>query len=76
VQDVAEVGDPLRRWVGKAAAGLLAVYLVAMASSVGWGDVARYAVPVEIGAALLVSACPAVRGRRAAAIPLRGAAAS
>lgn len=47
-----------RRWVGKAAAALLTVYLVAMASSVGWGEVDRYALPVLIGGALLLSGCP------------------
>ena len=57
-----------RRWVGKAAAGLLTCYLVAMATSVGWGDVARYALPVEIGAALLVTVGPPLRvGRPAVA---------
>ncbi|WP_433786929.1 DoxX family membrane protein [Actinomycetospora sp. CA-101289] len=47
-----------RRWVAKAAAGLLTIYLLAMASTVGWDDVARYALPIEIGGALLVSVCP------------------
>ncbi len=55
-----------RRWVGKAAAGLLTVYLVAMASSVGWGEVARYALPIEIGGALMLTVCP---GRRPGATP-------
>lgn len=55
-----------RRWVGKAAAGLLTVYLVAMASSVGWGEVARYALPIEIGGALLLSVSPS---RRPASTP-------
>jgi hypothetical protein len=50
-----------RRWAGKAAAGLLTFYLVAMAASVGFGDVARYALPLEIGAALLVTVCPTAR---------------
>lgn len=50
-----------RRWVGKAAAGLLTCYLLAMATSVGWAEVARYAVPVLIGAALLVTVCPPLR---------------
>jgi hypothetical protein len=50
-----------RRWVGKAAAGLLTFYLVAMATSVGFDDVARYALPLEIGAALLVTVCPTAR---------------
>jgi hypothetical protein len=60
-----------RRWVGKAAAGLLAVYLVAMATSVGWDDVATYALPAQIGAALLVTVCPA---RRPAGEPVTAAA--
>lgn len=50
-----------RRWVGKAAAGLLLVYLVAMATSVGWAEVARYAMPIEIGGALLLTVSPARR---------------
>lgn len=50
-----------RRWTGKAVAGLFVVYLVAMASSVGADEVARYAVPVLVGGALLVSACPSAR---------------
>jgi hypothetical protein len=54
-----------RRWAGKAAAGLLMFYLVAMAASVGFGDVARYALPLEIGGALLVTVCPAARPRPA-----------
>jgi hypothetical protein len=54
-----------RRWAGKAAAGLLTFYLVAMAASVGFGDVARYALPLEIGGALLVTVCPAARPRPA-----------
>lgn len=53
------------RWAGKAAAGLLTVYLVAMGTSVGWAEVARYAVPVEIGGALLVTvARPTLQGWR------------
>ncbi len=47
-----------RRWAGKAAAGLLAVYLAAMATSVGWGDAARDALPIEIGGALLLTGAP------------------
>jgi hypothetical protein len=61
-----------RRWVGKAAAGLLTVYLVAMATSVGWDDVATYALPAQIGAALLVTVCPTRRPARdelTAAVP-------
>ena len=53
-----------RRWVAKAAAGLLTVYLVAMAFSLGPAAVARYAVPVLIGGALLVSTCPRARPGR------------
>ena len=44
-----------RRWVGKATAGLLFCYLVAMAASVGWGEVARYGVPILVGGALLAT---------------------
>lgn len=58
-----------RRWVGKALAGLLLTYMVAMASSVGLGEVATYGVPVLVGGALLVSASPA--RRRTTADPLR-----
>ncbi len=46
------------RWAGKATAGLFAVYLVAMAASPVRQDVLRYAMPVLIGGALLVSATP------------------
>jgi len=56
-----------RRWAGKAAAGLLTFYLVAMATSVGFDDVARFALPLEIGAALLVTVCPTARPRPAPA---------
>jgi hypothetical protein len=52
-----------RRWVGKATAGLLFCYLVAMAASVGWGEVARYGVPIQVGGALLVTVFG--RGREA-----------
>lgn len=48
-----------RRWTGKATAGLLGVYLVSMGVTVGWSEVALYAVPVLVGGALLVSATPA-----------------
>lgn len=58
-----------RRWVGKAAAGLLTVYLLAMATSVGWSEVARYALPVEIGGALLVTVCPPLRPARTLVSP-------
>jgi hypothetical protein len=55
-----------RRWVGKATAGLLVVYLVAMSLTVGADAVATFGVPVLVGGALLVSTCPARRpaGRR------------
>jgi len=55
------------RWTGKAAAGLLTCYLVAMGLSVGWAEVARYAVPVEIGGALLVTVASVGVGTREAA---------
>lgn len=55
-----------RRWTGKAAAGLLAIYLVAMALAIGLDEVATYAVPILIGGALLTSACTV---RRPAAAP-------
>jgi uncharacterized membrane protein YphA (DoxX/SURF4 family) len=48
-----------RRWVGKAAAGLLVVYLISMAASGGLDPIATYAVPVLVGGALLISASPA-----------------
>jgi len=35
-----------------------------MASSVGWSSVARYALPVVIGGALLLGACPKPAPRR------------
>ncbi len=44
------------RWVGKATAGLLTIYLAAMLATVGFGAVARYAVPILIGGALVASA--------------------
>jgi hypothetical protein len=50
-----------RRWAGKAAAGLLAVYLVAMGFAIGLTEVARFALPIQIGGALLVSAAPSRR---------------
>lgn len=50
-----------RRWVGKASAGLLFGYLVAMATSLGAGEVADYALPIFIGGSLLVSSVPARR---------------
>lgn len=50
-----------RRWAGKAAAGLLTVYLVAMGLAVGLTEVARFALPLQIGGALLVSAVPSRR---------------
>lgn len=53
-----------RRWVGKGTAGLLAVYLVAMAWSLGLAAVAQFAVPTLVGGALLVSTVPASDRRR------------
>lgn len=47
-----------RRWIGKAVAGLFVVYLLTMLSSAAREDVLRYAMPVLIGGALLVSATP------------------
>ncbi|MEV6488667.1 hypothetical protein AB0M20_08530 [Actinoplanes sp. NPDC051633] len=55
-----------RRWAGKAAAGLLTVYLVAMGLAIGLTEVARFALPIQIGGALLVSAIPARRSAPAA----------
>ncbi len=43
-----------------------------MASSVGWSELARYALPIVIGGALLLSACP---GRRPTAVPAAATAA-
>jgi hypothetical protein len=51
-----------RRWVGKATAGLLFCYLAAMAASVGWGEIARYGVPIQIGGALLVTVSGRTQG--------------
>ena len=53
-----------RRWVGKATAGLLTVYLVTTWVALGPAEVARYAVPILIGGALLVSTCPRARPHR------------
>lgn len=61
-----------RRWAGKAAAGLLAVYAVAMATGLGWLSVAQFAVPVLLGGALLISASPAGRPARPVAPPAAG----
>ena len=58
-----------RRWVGKATAGLLLVYLVSMANGPGVDAVATYAVPTLVGGALLVSGCPARRRRPATPPP-------
>jgi len=55
------------RWAGKAAAGLLTVYLVVMGCTVGLADVARYAVPLLVGGALLSSVRPV--DRPAAVVP-------
>lgn len=53
-----------RRWVGRATAGLLAVYLVAMALTVGADAVATFGLPVLVGGALLVSSAPVHRPTR------------
>ena len=58
---VALVAGFRRRWTGKVTAGLLAIYLLAMALTIGVDEVATYAIPVLVGAALLVSVCPAQR---------------
>ncbi|QHC00691.1 hypothetical protein EK0264_10580 [Epidermidibacterium keratini] len=47
-----------RRWVGKATAGLLLAYLLAMALSPARTEIVQYGVPVLIGGALLLSATP------------------
>lgn len=46
-----------RRWVAKATSGLLALYTLLMWTSMGAGEVAKYAVPILVGGALLVSVC-------------------
>lgn len=48
-----------RRWVGKATAGLLLVYLVATARALGLDAVAVYGLPILVGGALLISSSPA-----------------
>jgi hypothetical protein len=58
VLGVGLIAGVARRWVGKATAGLLVVYVVAMAWSLGLSSLAVYAVPVLVGGALLVSAGP------------------
>jgi hypothetical protein len=50
------------RWAGRAAAGLLAFYLLAMGLAIGPAEVARFALPLLIGGALLVSALAERRG--------------
>ncbi len=50
-----------RRWVGSVAAALLTVYLVAMGLALGADSVARFAMPVLVGGALLVASTPASR---------------
>lgn len=50
------VAGPWWRWVGKFTAGMLFCYLLAMAATVGIGEVARYGVAIQIGAALIISA--------------------
>lgn len=52
-----------RRWVAKAAAGLLLVYLLTMLARLGGDAVATYGVALLIGGALLVSSCPVARPR-------------
>jgi hypothetical protein len=47
---------PWWRWIGKATAGLFAVYLVAMVPGMGPSSVLEYGVPVIIGGALVASA--------------------
>lgn len=47
---------PLWRWVGKLAAGLLLCFLIAMLPTVGFAEVVRYGVVLQIGAVLIVSA--------------------
>jgi hypothetical protein len=44
-----------RRWTGKAAAGLFAIYLVAMIPGMGAGSILQYGVPVLVGGALVFS---------------------
>lgn len=54
-----------RRWVAKAAAGLLLVYLVAMLAGPARSEIVQYGVPVLVGGALLLSATPtSTRGAR------------
>jgi hypothetical protein len=63
-----------RRWAGKAAAGLLAFYLLAMGFAVGFTEVAHFALPIQIGGALLVSAVPSRRDPTSGAVaPTLGA---
>jgi hypothetical protein len=52
------------RWAGKAAAGLLTVYVIVMGCTVGLADVAKYAVPLLVGGALLTSVRPVDRPAR------------
>jgi hypothetical protein len=47
-----------RRWAGRVAAILLGGYLLAMAVTMGWTEVARFAFPLQIGGALLLAALP------------------
>ena len=54
-----------RRWVGKLTAGLFVVYLVSMAFSPARDDVLRFAMPVLVGGALLLSATSARRTAQA-----------
>ncbi|GAA0037309.1 hypothetical protein JCM18882A_33160 [Brevibacterium metallidurans] len=58
---------PLWRWVGKLAAGLLLCFLIAMLPTVGFAEVVRYGVVLQIGAVLIVSARGSWPGRARAA---------
>jgi hypothetical protein len=50
------VAGPWWRWVGKAAAGLFVVYLVAMVPGMGAASLLQFGIPVLIGGSLLTSA--------------------
>jgi hypothetical protein len=60
-----------RRWVGSAAAGLLTVYLLAMGLALGADSVGRFAMPVLVGGALLVSSTRTSRPRLRASSRVR-----
>jgi hypothetical protein len=71
VLGLALLGGWQRRWVGKAAAALLFAYLLLMLGFGGAAEVARFALPVLIGGALLVSATPrSTRSRSTAPSPV------